>query len=1378
MGKLITKKIRGMNLWAKVALTVLFTFVLSVFMYEGWYKPLQVQAATVTYQASVPDTSTSLGADGTCNTTSGAPNSVTANLKDTMSTTYTTSASRYYPTTGLVNGTTTSIAKFYGPVYASNTTITAPSASIAIRGYNATDQWTFHLYEYDPAGAAGNKRLLATSSTIVSGTGATVAAAPTYVLEANNVVASGHRLMMEVTYRPGGTTLTPRLYLDGTASTSWTRLTVTETAVTTPTVQWTAASQGSANESGTMTVTAQLSSAAASAVTVPFTVTGTATSGTDYTITASPITIAAGNTTGTATVTITSDTTVEPNETVILTMGTPTNATLGTTTVHTATITNDDVAIPTVNWTAASQASAAESGTMTVTAQLSGTYTSAVTVPFTVTGTATNGTDYTVTASPITIAAGNTTGSATITITGDTTIEPNETVILTIGTPTNATLGATTVHTATITNDDLPTVQWTAASQASAAESGTMTVTAQLSATYTSAVTVPYTVTGTATNGTDYTITASPITIAAGNTTGSATITITGDTTVEPNETVIVTMGTPTNATLGATTVHTATITNDDSAAVNSTAAGTATAVAVSSTSITVTAPYTNDSNGNNTLKVEWGTGGTYALGNQTAPHAVSPYVFNISGLTASTAYNVRVTYQDADTVTGTAVQTFTPSTPAYSSPLMHTAANVNPGNTKGYGATWGSTFTCETCHAQGTTNVKLIATSVDTPNGLRNVIFTRMTSTSNSQNGVFGNDQRTYAGNGTGGSSNICEVCHRQTAFHRYSTNAPTLTHYNNQLCITCHTHAFGFKATGGHVVPMFATTDGHTGCASGIGCHTNSDPGASYPTAGTAPDCRSCHAKADPTVATNGCGSCHGAANGNGEPVGTVHPDNAGSHAVHTGIPTACTVCHDTGGTGGNADHGKGNRGANPAVVNLAASFTWNGTTCSTTTCHANVYGTGSVTTPVWGSTGNGCSACHSVAIGANGPATGSHTLHAGTACTACHAAGTSQTTTPSTGHTDGDIDVINGYPANVTKHAAGTYTGSCSTSTCHGATSPTWGANTANATCTKCHGTPSPVASNANMAPSVGAHQVHVRGTGTNSYSRELTCYECHNSGSTISFTNHMNGNTQNVVFTNASTARDNGATVSWTAGTYPNGTCSVYCHGVAMPKGDTSGTAKTPSWTANLMTGVAANDCNLCHGNPPTTGSTVGIHTSDVSQPTSSCTTCHIHFNGSAGFDSEANRRLHIDGLLQAKNDCDTCHAYDTVGATKDVSNVWSGGYWGKSPKSAPNAYGEHAKHINYIKTRLGYTGALNAVAQTYGAAGSDGVKVCGTCHSVDPAAHTTDNSSARSIFPSGHPYLMGGTGGTSLLFGTSNPAYSVAGKTCSNISCHYFTTPTW
>ena len=112
-------------------------------------------------------------------------------------------------------------------------------------------------------------------------------------------------------------------------------------------------------------------------------------------------------------------------------------------------------------------------------------------------------------------------------------------------------LGATTVHTATITDDDAaPTVAFTSATQASVGESGTLTVTAQLSTVSGQTVSVPFTVTGTA-SSTDRTITASPITIAAGATTGTATITITADTLDEANETVVLTLGTPTNATLG-----------------------------------------------------------------------------------------------------------------------------------------------------------------------------------------------------------------------------------------------------------------------------------------------------------------------------------------------------------------------------------------------------------------------------------------------------------------------------------------------------------------------------------------------------------------------------------------------------------------------------------------------------------------------------------------------------------------------------------------------------------------------------------------------------------------------------------------------------------
>jgi hypothetical protein len=61
-----------------------------------------------------------------------------------------------------------------------------------------------------------------------------------------------------------------------------------------PSVSWVTASQASLGESGTLTVTAQLSSVSPQPVTVPFTISGTAATGIDYTISASPITITAG----------------------------------------------------------------------------------------------------------------------------------------------------------------------------------------------------------------------------------------------------------------------------------------------------------------------------------------------------------------------------------------------------------------------------------------------------------------------------------------------------------------------------------------------------------------------------------------------------------------------------------------------------------------------------------------------------------------------------------------------------------------------------------------------------------------------------------------------------------------------------------------------------------------------------------------------------------------------------------------------------------------------------------------------------------------------------------------------------------------------------
>ena len=204
---------------------------------------------------------------------------------------------------------------------------------------------------------------------------------------------------------------------------------------------------------GNVTVIAVLSAAGVADVTVPYTVSGTAASPADHDLVGGSIVILAGNLNGSVSFNVVSDTMDENNETVVLTMGAPTNAVPGATTVHTATITDDDVA-PVVNWSGPSQTVGEAVGPVTVTATLSTVSGLDVTVPYAVSGTAANPEDHDLANGSVVILAGNLNGSVAFNVVNDVMSEVDETVIVTMGAPTNATLGATTVHTVTITDDD------------------------------------------------------------------------------------------------------------------------------------------------------------------------------------------------------------------------------------------------------------------------------------------------------------------------------------------------------------------------------------------------------------------------------------------------------------------------------------------------------------------------------------------------------------------------------------------------------------------------------------------------------------------------------------------------------------------------------------------------------------------------------------------------------------------------------------------------------------------------------------------------------------------------------------------------------------
>jgi hypothetical protein len=207
---------------------------------------------------------------------------------------------------------------------------------------------------------------------------------------------------------------------------------------TTSTLQFSAASESLSETSGNFSITLTLSTALPSAASVPFTLGGTAVAGTDFSsLSASPLVIPAGQTSATITGTLLDDKLFDPNNrTLTFTLGTPTGAMLGSTTANTLTITEDsDDTQPTVQPGTLIQNGAGFS----VPVALSGPSEADVLIPFTLGGTAgVSG----VTASPLVIHAGQTTGVISGQFSDGGQGGPSQTVSIALGKPTGATLGA------------------------------------------------------------------------------------------------------------------------------------------------------------------------------------------------------------------------------------------------------------------------------------------------------------------------------------------------------------------------------------------------------------------------------------------------------------------------------------------------------------------------------------------------------------------------------------------------------------------------------------------------------------------------------------------------------------------------------------------------------------------------------------------------------------------------------------------------------------------------------------------------------------------------------------------------------------------------
>ena len=586
--------------------------------------------------------------------------------------------------------------------------------------------------------------------------------------------------------------------------------------------------------------------------------------------------------------------------------------------------------------------------------------------------------------------------------------------------------------------------------------------------------------------------------------------------------------------------------------------------------------------------------------------------------------------------------------------------------------------------------------------------------------------------------------------------------------------------------------------------------------------------------------CAGCHGNPPSDAARIAGLSGTFLGSHNKHAGSSPvqygqACTVCHYNNGT-----YPTGNKHSN-GYINITGSkvrgnsyslgrskqISHNPTfgTCSNVTCHATgrVDKVQNVTSLTWGSATN-CLACHGGRVSASGNfATGSvqgfklsttHTQHlkySATAlpfmnCNICHSktasdAATLKSYTGVIYHANGTANVrftglvyasITSYKANKT----------CANTSCHGGiTRNAWSTTTINNdnTCVHCHGTAGTPPGETNIkkfAPGwagigidtdgnnaaggarVGAHFAHL----SSIYMKKLKCAECHQVPTSpfdsVNAPSHMEAkryNSAGLNFVQASSAKlyyianTTRATLPVFGG-YTSGyntkaaTCSsVYCHGNRMKWGDTSGNYRNPGWAMTSYTVAApATDCGRCHGNPPSAGLKASTHTGVGTAQTGGCSGCHNNVTLTGGF---KDKSLHINGFVEGGGACNGCHDYDV-----SVFNTWTGSH--KDYGGFAQGVGVHAKHITYLKNRFGVT--LVPATDAFGT--GNPAKVCGVCHTNDIANHTTGTpANPRSIVFSSYTAHHHDAAGAVTYNGTSGTS---GGKTCSNIDCHYKTTPLW
>lgn len=175
--------------------------------------------------------------------------------------------------------------------------------------------------------------------------------------------------------------------------------------------------------------------------------------------------------------------------------------------------------------------------------------------------------DYVPASGTLHFAAGEKLKTIVVQVAGDAKFEPDEKFTVVLSNATLDTLIADARGEGTIRNEDaVPTVSFATASGTTEEGAGVVNLTVRLSNPSYRTVTVPFDTTGTASRS-DLSLNRSPWIIPAGQTQKTFAITVTDDDKGEGVETAVLTLGAPTNATLGTLSTFTLTIIDNDGCA-------------------------------------------------------------------------------------------------------------------------------------------------------------------------------------------------------------------------------------------------------------------------------------------------------------------------------------------------------------------------------------------------------------------------------------------------------------------------------------------------------------------------------------------------------------------------------------------------------------------------------------------------------------------------------------------------------------------------------------------------------------------------------------------------------------------------------------------